>query len=191
MRFNAVVVACLLLFVGVTGCNSGDQQDPSVVSTPMVVHKNKKGKKPKAAAPTATASASPGKAKTASAPANTATTSAGKAKTTPAKASAAAQGGLKPTLAKLNGYLPAAVRALQANDVATAKTYAQNFQANWQQKIIQFSVKNTSQAAYNKIAAGVTQVNNNLIKPANPDKAKAIAALQSLSQAVQDYSTGS
>ena len=189
MRFNAVVVACLLLFVSVTGCNSEDQADPSVVSTPMVVRKN--GQKPKAAAPTATASASPGQAKTASAPANTAKASAGKAKTSPAKPSAAAKGGMKPTLAKLNGYLPAAVRALQANDVATAKTYAQNFQANWQQKIIQFSVKNTSQSAYNQISAGVTQVNNNLIEPANPDKAKATAALQSLSQAVKDYSTGS
>jgi hypothetical protein len=182
MRFNAVVVACLLLFVSVTGCNSGDQEDASVVSTPVAVPK--KAKKPKVAAPTATASASPGQAKTAK-------TSAGKAKTAPAKPSAAAKGGMKPTLAKLNGYLPAAVRALQANDVAKAKGYAQDFQANWQQKIIQFSVKNQSQAAYNQISAGVTQVNNNLIKPANPDKTKAIAALQSLSQAVKDYSTGS
>lgn len=189
MRFNAVVVACLLLFVSVTGCNSGDQEDASVVTTPVAVRK--KDQKPKAAAPNATASASPGQAKTASAPANTAKTSAGKAKTAPAKASAAAKGDMKPTLAKMNGYLPAAVRALQANDVATAKGYAQDFRANWQQKIIQFSVKNQSKPAYNKIAAGVTKVNNNLIKPANPDKAKAIAALQSLSQAVKDYSTGS
>jgi hypothetical protein len=181
-RFNAVVVTCLLLFVSVTGCNSGDQEDASVVTTPVAVRK--KDQKPKAAAPNATASASPGQAKTAKA-------SAGKAKAAPAKASAAAKGDMKPTLAKMNGYLPAAVRALQANDVATAKGYAQNFRANWQQKIIQFSVKNQSKPAYNKIAAGVTKVNNNLIKPANPDKAKAIAALQSLSQAVKDYSTGS
>jgi hypothetical protein len=82
--------------------------------------------------------------------------------------------------------LPAAVKALEANDIATAKKYAQDFNANWNQKIIQFSVKTQSQDSYNKISAGVTQVNN-LMKSATPDQAKAIAALQSLTEAVNEY----
>ena len=167
IHFNAMVIASVLLLVGITGCNN-DQDNAAVVSTPMVVRA--KAKKPKAAAPTAAASASPGKAKA-----------------SPAKGSASAKGDAKQTLTKLNGYLPAAVNALQANDVATAKKYAKAFSDNWQQKIIQFYVKNKSQDAYKKISAGVDQVNNNLLKPATPDNTKAIASIQSLSQAVKDY----
>jgi hypothetical protein len=85
----------------------------------------------------------------------------------------------------LNGYLPAAVKELQANDIATAKKYAQDFNANWQQ--LQNLVKTTSQPSHQKIAAGVAQVTNTLINPATPDKTKAIASLQSLSQAVTEY----
>ena len=198
IRFNRVVIASLLLLVMVTGCNN-DQADQSVVSTPVVV--KKKPPKPKAA-PKASASASPGDDTTPATAANP-----GKAKTpttaannTPAKkpkaaspakgktvAAAAVKDGAKPTLVKLKGYLPAAVQALQADDIAQAKQYAQDFNANWKQKIIQNSVKNTSQPAHKKLSAGVAQVNNNLIKPATPDKAKAIAALQSLSQSVDEY----
>jgi hypothetical protein len=79
------------------------------------------------------------------------------------------------------------VKALQANDIAKAKQYAKGFSDNWQQKIIQFQVKNKSQSAYNKLASGVTQVTNTVIQPPNPDKAKAITSLQSLSQAVTEY----
>ena len=196
IRFNRVVIASLLLLVMVTGCNN-DQADESVVSTPVVV--KKRPPKPKAA-PKASASASPGddttpataaspgKAKTPTTAANN--TAAKKPKAaSPAKAktAAAVKDGAKPTLVKLKGYLPAAVQALQADDIALAKQYAQDFNANWKQKIIQYSVKNTSQPAHKKLSAGVAQVNNNLIKPATPDKAKAIAALQSLSKAVDEY----
>lgn len=180
IHFNAVVIASVLLLVSITGCNN-DQDDAAVVSTPMVMRA--KAKKPKTAVPTATASASPGTAKSKTAAA------AGKTKTSPANTSASAKGDAKQTLTKLNGYLPAAVNALQANDVATAKKYAKGFSDNWQQKNIQFYVKNKSQDAYKKISAGVDQVNNNLIKPATPDNAKAIAATQSLSKAVKDYTT--
>ena len=166
INFNAMVIASVVLLVGITGCNN----EPEVVSTPMVMRA--KAKKPKAATPKATAAASPGTAKA-----------------SPAKSAAPAKGDAKQTLTKLNGYLPAAVNALQTNDVATAKKYAKAFSDNWQQKIIQFYVKNKSQDAYNKISAGVDQVNNNLLKPATPDNAKAIAALQSLSQSVKDYTT--
>src|SRR5207237_8234025 len=139
-------------------------------------------KKPKRAAK---ASAIPGTAKSNKAAKTSA--SPGQTKASPAKTSASAKGDAKQTLAKLNGYLPAAVNALQANDVDTAKKYAKGFSDNWKQKIVQFNVKNKSQDDYKKISAAVEQVNNNLIKPAKPDNAKATAALQSLSQAVKDY----
>jgi hypothetical protein len=184
MRFNAVVIASILLFGGIAGCNQ-EESNEAVVSTPQVVPK--RPQKPKAAAPNSTATASPTASpgvspaaspktgKTAVAPANT------------AKATAKTNDGAKPTLTKLNGYLPAAVKALQANDIAKAKQYAKGFSDNWQQKIIQFQVKNKSQSAYNKLASGVTQVTNTVIQPPNPDKAKAITSLQSLSQAVTEY----
>ena len=195
IRFNRVVIACALLLVMVTGCNNNDQADQAVVSTPMVV--KKKAAKPKQAAPKPSASASPGdettpasagKAKTPATLANTSPAKKPKA-ATPGKAKAVAivNEGAKPTLVKLKGYLPAAVKALQADDIAQAKQYAQDFNTNWKQKIIQYSVKNKSQGAYKKLATGVAQVNNNLIKPATPDKAKAIAALQSLSQSMDEY----
>lgn len=180
MRFNAVVVASILLLGGIVGCNQEESNDV-VYTTPQVVPK--RPQKPKAAAPKPTAAVSPGASPTASpttgktavAPANT------------AKATAKTNDGAKPTLAKLNGYLPAAVKALQANDMTKAKEYAKGFTDNWQQKIIQFKVKNKSKAAYDKMASGVTQVTNTVIQPPSPDKAKAITSLQSLSQAVTEY----
>jgi hypothetical protein len=90
----------------------------------------------------------------------------------------------------LNGYLPAAVKALQTDDVDTAKQYVKGFSDNWQQnKIIQSTVKKNAQASFNKISSGLTQVNN-LMKAATPDKAKATAAIQSLSQSVMEYAKG-
>lgn len=183
IRSKFVAVASLMVLVLVTGCNNADQADEDLAPTPTIVRK--KAKKPKAATPTATAEASPGKAKTATAGANTAAAKKPKA-ATPAKANASAGANAKQTLTKLNGYLPAAVKALQANDVDKAKQYAKSFSDNWQQKIIQNRVKTESQASYNKIAAGVTQVNN-LMKPATPNNARAIEALESLSQAVSEY----
>lgn len=195
IRFKAVAIASVLLLVGVTACNQQDDQANQAVSTPQIKTNPNKAKKAKAggSSPTAagspspspasspttgktpTAQTSPAKAKTPAAPANT------------AKATTKTSDGAKPTLAKLNGYLPAAVKALQANDIAQAKQYAKGFNDNWQQKIVQFQVKQKSQADYNKLASAVTQVNNTLLKPANPDKDKAIASLQSLSQAVTEY----
>src|SRR5919199_1404753 len=163
MRFNAVVIASILLLGGIGGCNQ-EQPNEAVDSTPQIV---KRPKKPKAAPPKSAATASPAKGKTAVAPAST------------AKATAKTNDGAKPTLTKLNGYLPAAVKALQSNDIAKAKEYAKGFSDNWQQKIIQFQVKNKSKADYDKLAAAVTQVTNTVIKPANPDKTQAIASLQS------------
>lgn len=185
VRFNCVLLASVLLLVTATGCNNSDQANEDIATTPMAVRK--KAQTPNIPTATPVTSSSPGQAKTAAAPANS-----GKAKAAaPAGAAkpqkqAAAKTDMKQTLAKLDGYIPAAVKALQANDVATAKEYTKAFSDNWQQKIIQFSVKSGSQASYNKISANVTQVNN-AMKAATPDKTKAIAALQSLSKSVDEY----
>jgi hypothetical protein len=178
-RSKIVVIASVLMLVLVTGCNNEEAEEAAAPPAPVAVKK-----KPKAAA-----SASPGKT-TAAAPA-----SPGKPKAaTTANAGKAAAGGnnadVKQTLAKLNGYLPAAVQALQTDDVDTAKLYVKGFSDNWQQKSIQASVKKQSQDSFQKISTGVTQVNN-LMKAATPDKAKATAAIQSLSQSVQQYAKGS
>ncbi len=162
MRAHSAVIASVLVLTLIAGCNREEEVEQDVAPTPMVVRK-----KPK-----------PG-----------ATPGAAKPKAAPASPGGAAGGNVtyvKQTLGKLNGYLPAAVKALQGNDVATAKQYAQAFTDNWQQKIIQNTVKTTSQQSYNQIAAGVKQVNS-LMQAPTPDKTKATAALQSLSQNVAGY----
>jgi len=185
IRFNTVVIASVLLLVLVPGCNNNEQAEENVVSTPVAV--KKKPPKPKDAASSPTAAATPGKAQPSATPGSAKEAKPATAPASPAKTTAAATADAKQTLAKLDGYLPAAVNALEANDNAKAKQYAKSFNDNWQQKIIQASVKNKSQDSFNKISVAVTQVNDNLIKPATPDKAKALAAVQSLSQAVDEY----
>ena len=187
IRSKFMVIASVLMLLFVTSCNN--EAEEAVAPSPVAVKK-----KPKAAATGATpgAAATPGKS-VATAPA-----SAGKANNTKQKAATAnagkagAAGGaeVKQTLVKLNGYLPAAVKALQTDDVDTAKQYVKGFSDNWQQnKIIQSTVKKNAQASFNKISSGLTQVNN-LMNAATPDKAKATAAIQSLSQSVMDYAKG-
>lgn len=173
MRANSAVIASVLVLALITGCNREEQAE-DIAPTPMVVRK-----KPKT-------TASPGATKS---PAGTADAGKAKPKTTaasPAKAAGNNVTYVKQTLGKLNGYLPAAVKALQGNDVATAKQYAQAFTDNWQQQIIQNTVKTTSKDSYNQIAAGVKQVNS-LMQAPTPDKTKTTAALQSLSQNVAGY----
>src|SRR4028119_2436624 len=97
MRFNYVVVASLLVLVLATGCNQDEQADQNVAPTPVAVRKKPKASPGAAGSP---AAGSP-KAKPNSAAANTEY--------------------VKQTLGKLNGYLPAAAKALQANDVGKAK----------------------------------------------------------------------
>jgi hypothetical protein len=174
MRPHSAVIASVLVLTLITGCNREEEAEQDVAPTPMVVRK-----KPKAAA-------TPGAAKS---PAATAGAGQAKPKAAPASPGAAAGNNVayvKQTLGKLNGYLPAAVRALQGNDVATAQQYAQGFTDNWQQKIIQSTVKSTSPESYNQISAGVKQVNSVMQAP-TPNKTKAIAALQSLSKNVTGY----
>lgn len=189
MRFNRVLVASVLLLVLFTGCNNQDDQaDQAAAPTPVAVRK--KPKKAPTAGGTPQAGASPGAAQS---PAAAGGNTNAKAKAAPANAGntgAASSSYVKQTLAKLNGYLPAAVKKLQANDVATAKQYVKGFSDNWNQKVIQNGVKTAAPNSYSKISAGVTQVNN-LMKPASPNQAQTIAALQSLSQAVNEYTQGS
>lgn len=162
MRFNYVVVASLLVLVLATGCNQDEQADQNVASTPVAVRKKPKASPGAAGSP---AAGSP-KAKPNSAAANTEY--------------------VKQTLGKLNGYLPAATKALQANDVGKAKDYVKSFSDNWNQKIIQNSVKSQAPESHQKISAGVTQVNI-LMKAATPNHAQAVGAIQSLSDSVSEY----
>lgn len=200
MRFKAVAIASLLVLVGITGCNQ--EEEPIELITPNIV----KRKTPQAAAPTPAAKVSPANSPTPVAkaspvssptpaakvsPANSPTPAAKASPTaSPAKAkTAATTNGAKQTLARLDGYLPAAVNELQANDVAQAKQYAKAFYDNWvkNNEMIRGQVKKESQAAYKELTADVIAVNKTLIQPANPDKAKAIAAVQSLSQRLREY----
>jgi hypothetical protein len=185
IRSKIVVLASVVMLLFVTGCNKDEAADENIAPSPVAVKKKQKaapGASPatgaKASKTTAAAPASPGKAK----PKAAATAKASKATAGASK--------VKQTLGQLNGYLPAAVTALQSDDVDTAKQYVKGFSDNWKQQGIQGTVKKQSQASFNKISAGVNQVNKLMRAPA-PDKAKATTAIQSLSQAVSEYTKGS
>lgn len=174
IRSKFVVIASVLMLLFVTGCNQEEAVEENPTPTPVAV--KKKAKKTAAGA----------KAKEGETADKTATAPAKAGKPKPKAAAPANNAGAKQTLAKLNGYLPAAVKALETDDVDTAKLYVKGFSDNWQQQGIQSSVKKGSQDSFKKISAGVTQVNN-LMKAEAPDKAKAKAAIQSLSSAVLEY----
>lgn len=173
IRSKFVVIASVLMLMFVAGCNKDEAADENIAPSPVAVKK-----KAKTAAPGASPAAGAKAKKTATTPAKTQTTAA------PAGAGA---NKVKLALGKLNGYLPAAVKALQADDLDTAKQYAKGFSDNWKQQSA--SVKKQSPDSFTKINAAVTQVNN-LMKADAPDKAKATAALQSLSQAVSEFAKG-
>jgi hypothetical protein len=186
IRSNTVVVASLFLLVLVTGCNN-QEAEQNIVSTPMAVKKKVPKPNPTAATLAGKPKAKEGKAEPAATPTAAKKAQPLKATTSPAKAAPTTTiTYAKEKLGELAGYLPAAVKALEANDVDQAKEYAKDFSDNWNQKVIQDSVKTKAPASHQKIAAAVTQVNT-VMKAAKPDKAKAIAALQSLSQAVDEY----
>ena len=177
IRSKFVLVASVLMLMFVSGCNKDEAAQETIAPSPVAVRKKAK------ASPGATPGAKAAKNK-AAAPAN-----ANKAKPK-AAASAAGATNAKQTLAKLSGYLPAAVKALQADDVDTAKQHVQDFSDNWKQKGIQAAVKKQSPASFTKISTALTGVNN-AMKASAPDKAKATTAIQSLSQAVSEYAKGS
>ena len=176
IRSKFVLVASVLMLMFVSGCNKDEAAEENIEPTPIAV--KKKVKATPGASPVAGAKAAKNKA---AAPAN-----ANKAKP---KAAAGATN-VKQTLTKLSGYLPAAVKALQADDVDTAKQYVQGFADNWKQKGIQAAIKKQSPESFTKISTALTSVNN-AMKAATPDKAKATSAIQSLSQAVSEYAKGS
>lgn len=178
IRSKFVLVASVLMLMFVSGCKNDEAAEENIEPTPIAVKKKVK------ASPGATPGAKAAKNK-AAAPAN-----ANKAKPKAAAPAAAGATNAKQTLAKLSGYLPAAVKALQADDVDTAKQYVQGFSDNWKQKGIQAAVKKQSPASFTKISNALTGVNN-AMKAAAPDKAKATTAIQSLSQAVSEYAKGS
>lgn len=172
IRSKFMIVATVLMLTFVSGCNRDEAAEEFIEPSPVAV---KKKVKVTPGAKVATNKAA--------APAN-----ANKAKP---KAAAAAAGATntQQTLAKLNGYLPAAVKALQADDVAKAKEYVQDFSANWKLKGIQAAVKKQSPESFAEISKSLTNVNN-AMKAATPDKAQATTAIQSLSKAVTEYVQG-
>lgn len=174
IRSKFVVIASVLMLMFVAGCNKDEAAEENIAPSPVAVKKKAKTAAP-GASPAAGAKAAK---KTAAAPAKTQSAAA------PAGAGA---NNVKQALGKLNGYLPAAVKALQADDLDTAKQYVKGFSDNWKQQSA--AVKKQSPDAFTKISAGVTQVNN-LMKADAPDKTKATAALQSLSQAVSAFAKG-
>lgn len=175
IRSKFVVIASVLMLMFVTGCNQDEAAEENPAPTPVAVKK-----KAKKANTGAKAKKGETADKTATAPAN-----AGKPKPK-AAAPAGKNADIKQTLVELNGYLPAAVKALETDDVDTAKLYVKGFSDNWQQKVIQSTVKKASQDSFKQISAGVTQVNN-IMKAESPDKAKAKTAIQSLSRDVLEY----
>lgn len=176
IRSKFVIFASVLMLMFVSGCNQDETSEEIIEPTPVAVRKKVKAS-PGASPAGAKAKAAKNKA---AAPANA----------NKAKPKAAGATNTKQTLAKLNGYLPAAVKALQADDVDTAKQYVQDFSDNWKQKGIQAAVKKQSPASFTEISTALTSVNN-VMKADTPDKAKATTAIQSLSQAVSEYAKGS
>lgn len=179
IRSKFVIFASVLMLMFVSGCNPDEAAEENIEPTPIAVKKKVK------ASPGASPGAGAKAAKTKAAAPGTANKAKPKAATPAAGAINAKQ-----TLAQLSGYLPAAVKALQADDVDTAKQYVQGFSDNWKQKGIQAAVKKQSPASFTKISKALTSVNN-AMKASTPDKAKATTAIQSLSQAVSEYAKGS
>ncbi|MEO8891348.1 MAG: hypothetical protein ABI417_07410 [Coleofasciculaceae cyanobacterium] len=174
IRSKFVLVASVLMLMFIGACNKDEASEEIIEPSPVIVKKKVKVKpspgekavKNKAAAP-----------------------NANKAKPKAAAPAAAGAASTKQTLAKLNGYLPAAVKALQADDVEKAQQYVQDFSANWKLKGIQAAVKKQSPASFDKISKSLTNVNN-AMTAATPDKAQATKAIQSLSEAVTEYAQG-
>ncbi|MGC1395308.1 MAG: hypothetical protein WA828_13585 [Coleofasciculaceae cyanobacterium] len=171
IRSKFVLVASILMLMFVSGCNQDEAAEEFIEPSPVAVKKKVK------VTPGAKVAANK-----AAAPAN-----ANKAK--PKASTAAGATNTQQTLAKLNGYLPAAVNALQADNVDQAKQYVQDFSANWKLKGIQTAVKKQSPESFDKISKSLTNVNNAMKAP-TPDKAQATTAIQSLSQAVSEYAQG-
>lgn len=181
IRSKFVLVASILMLTFIGACNKDEAAEETIEPSPVIVKKKVKVKPSPGASPVAGEKAAKNNA---AAPAN-----ANKAKPKAAAPAAAGAANTKQTLAKLNGYLPAAVKALQADDVEKAQQYVQDFSANWKLKGIQAAVKKQSPESFDKISKSLTNVNNAMKAP-TPDKAQATKAIQSLSQAVSEYAQG-
>ena len=93
----------------------------------------------------------------------------------------------KAELTKMTDYLKESTDAVQAGEFEKAKGSFKEFDENWEK--VEDGIKDQSKDAYKAIEDGMDEVENTLIKPDSPDKDKAIAALNSLSQTVNQYSS--
>lgn len=95
--------------------------------------------------------------------------------------------GAKDTPSQMKGYLSQSIEAVKANDFTKAKSDFKEFDESWEK--VEDGVKEQSKAGYKEIEDAMDQVENTLVKPAAPDKGKAIAALESLSKTVETHKT--
>ena len=93
----------------------------------------------------------------------------------------------KDNLTQMKGYVTEAVTAVKANDFAKAKQEYKEYDEKWEE--VEDGVRTKSQDAYIKIEKDMDQVKNTLVTPAKPDKAKATAALESLSKTLDANAT--
>lgn len=89
----------------------------------------------------------------------------------------------KEGLKKLKGSLKRSLAAVKAGDFDKAKKRFDTFEQGWEK--IEDGVKARSAESYKAIEAGMDEVENTLVRPTTPDKAKAIAALESFSKTVE------
>ncbi len=102
----------------------------------------------------------------------------------PAKAEKAseakASGSSKAELLKLKEHLTMVSTAVNAGNFDQAKKEFTEFDEHWDK--VEDKVKGESKQAYQNIEAGMDEVKNTVVRPAQPDKAKATAAIAALAK---------
>lgn len=85
-------------------------------------------------------------------------------------------------LKALSGRVTAATDALKANDIKKAQTEYKEFDEGWDR--IEDGIRAKSADSYRKIEDAMSEVKGALLTPANPDGAKAQAALNKLAETI-------
>ncbi|GAC1465901.1 MAG: hypothetical protein NVSMB70_11660 [Chamaesiphon sp.] len=104
---------------------------------------------------------------------------------TPASSTASASGNVQQILAKLKSHTTQAATSVKAKNFAKAKADFKPFEEDWSK--VEDGVKASSKDAYKQIEDKLDAVNNSLVKPTKPDKAKATSSLQALEKTLDTY----
>lgn len=166
-RFKALLISSLLV-VSVSAC--GNSPESNTATAPNSAAPNS------AATPSAPSPASPA-----------ATTPNPEAKGDDSNNATMVAANTKAELTKMTDYLKESTDAVQAGEFEKAKGSFKEFDENWEK--VEDGIKDQSKDTYKAIEDGMDEVENTLVKPDSPDKDKAIAALNSLSQTVTQYSS--